>query len=297
MSHPISERAIVIEPHGLIGVVTYPLTPQPGLPRVIVLNGGILPRSGQGRIYVTLSRRLAALGHEVLRFDMSGIGDSPSRGDGLPPLEAAAEDIREAVDWFATEDSGVVIMGLCDGATLAAYHASVDPRVVGAMLIDPLVPRTVLYRLLHTWRRITRPKTWFDPQTGAIRALTLLSRRRIMAADPDAPPPFNPNEPRIRKGLEDVYRGLMASEAEVYALFTGGMQHRHCYRTQLFDAFPQVKFTKRLRLEYFEANDHHLEWPPHREFLLDKVVDWISSAPFRRPVAPPGGRRQALSLP
>lgn len=289
VSGKISERAATFGPRGgLVGIITQNAKPDPSLPAVVALNGGILLRSGQGRIYVSLARRLAALGYRVLRFDISGIGDSLSRGDGLPPIEAAVADVKEALDWFVGESGRVVLMGLCDGATLAAHRASIDRRVVGAMLIDPLIPRTARYRRLHFFRRLVHHRTWIEIVQGrhpVWRAAR--THARAFTAGDDQPAPFDPNDPPIRAALQAAYQGLVDNEVETFALFTGGMQHRHCYREQLLDAFPMVHFTERLRLEYFESNDHHLEWPPHREWLLDTVTDWITSALFRKNVDGP----------
>jgi pimeloyl-ACP methyl ester carboxylesterase len=279
VNNKIIERAVSFGLNGsLIGIVTESAHPAADLPKLVAINGGILPRSGRARIYVTLSRRLASLGYSVLRFDMSGIGDSLSRGDGLPPIDAAIQDIKDALDWFVGDDGQVVLMGLCDGANFAAHRASIDPRVVGAVLIDPLVPRTQRYRILHLWRRIVTPTIWQEIARGThpvwrnmkMKTMTLLGQDR-------AGPLFDPNDPVIREQLRRIYQGLVDNGVEVYAIFTGGMQHRHCYREQLLDAFPTIKFTDKLRLEYFEANDHHFEWPPHRAWLLAAVEGWLTS--------------------
>lgn len=86
---------------------------------------------------------------------------------------------------------------------------------------------------------------------------------------------IDPNQPVIREQLKKIYQGLVDAGVEVYAIFTGGMPHRHCYREQLLDAFPTIRFNDKLRLEYFEANDHHFEWPPHRAWLLEAVESWL----------------------
>jgi pimeloyl-ACP methyl ester carboxylesterase len=279
VNNKIIERAVSFGPNGsLIGIVTEPAHPAADLPKLVAINGGILPRSGRTRIYVTLSRRLASLGYSVLRFDMSGIGDSLSRGDGLPPIDAAIQDIEDALDWFVGDNGQVVLMGLCDGANFVAHRASIDPRVVGAVLIDPLVPRTRRYRILHLWRRIVTPMIWREIATGThpvwrtmkMKTMALLGQERASA-------PFDPNDPIVSEQLRRIYQGLVDNGVEVYAIFTGGMQHRHCYREQLLDAFPTIKFTDKLRLEYFEANDHHFEWPPHRAWLLAAVEGWLTT--------------------
>jgi pimeloyl-ACP methyl ester carboxylesterase len=285
MNGKIVERAVSFGLNeSMIGIVTEPTRPVENLPSVVAINGGVLPRSGRGRIYVTLSRRLAALGYRVLRFDMSGIGDSLSRGDGLPPIEAAIQDINDALDWFVGDKGPVVLMGLCDGATLAAHRASVDARVVGAALIDPLIPRTQRYRILHLWRRIVTPTTWQEIVRGTHPVWrTMKTKTMTLIGQEPLRPSLDPNEPAISEHLRKIYQGLVDNEVDVYAIFTGGMQHRHCYREQLLDAFPTIGFNDKLRLEYFEANDHHFEWPPHRAWLLDSIEQWLTSASFGDP--------------
>ena len=277
-----SERAVLIGPcAALVGIVTQAAKVDPGLPAIVVLNSGVIPRSGQSRIYVSLSRRLAPMGYRILRFDLSGIGDSPTRGDGLPPIEAAIEDIREALDWFVGPNGRVILMGLCDGANLAAHRASIDRRVVGVFLVDPLVPRTTRYRRKHLMRRFTSSWTWSKLLDGTHPFYHRLRRKaEALVSHEEEPAPFDPNEPSLRAALSAVYDELIKNKVEIFALFTHGMQHRHCYREQLLDAFPQLKSNRRLQLEYLRAEDHHLEWPPHRAWLLDKLLQWITTTPF-----------------
>lgn len=278
-----SERPVLIGPRkSLVGVVTQPAQPAMAAPVIVLVNGGILPRWGRSQIYVTLARRLAELGHRVLRFDLSGVGDSPSRSDGLPPTEAAVADVAEAVDWLAGPNEPVVIIGLCDGANLAAYQAAIDRRVVGAVLLDPLIPRTFRYRVTHLWRRFKSPTTWRELVTGVHPLWRVLKvRARRLASRDQVGPVFDPNDPQIRSILTKMYQSIVDNQVELLVVLSGGMQHRHCYREQLFDAFPTVTFNARLMLEYFPANDHHFEWPPHRVWLLDRLLGWITTAPFR----------------
>ncbi len=67
-------------------------------PAAVILNAGIVHRVGPNRMFVTLARRLAAAGTFVLRFDLSGIGDSETRNDGLAPFDSSLADIREVLD-------------------------------------------------------------------------------------------------------------------------------------------------------------------------------------------------------
>jgi len=107
----------------LVGVLTFPAeSAEPnGSPGAILLNAGIISRVGPNRVYVKLARNLAALGLPVLRFDLSGIGDSPARRDHLPFYRSAVSETKEAMD-YVTLVTGVeqfVLMGICSGANLS----------------------------------------------------------------------------------------------------------------------------------------------------------------------------------
>jgi len=48
-------------------------------PGIVLVNSGVVHRAGPNRLYVNIARQLAAVGYPVLRFDLSGIGDSSPR--------------------------------------------------------------------------------------------------------------------------------------------------------------------------------------------------------------------------
>lgn len=106
---------------------------------VLVVVGGPQYRIGSHRQFVMLARSLAAAGTPVFRFDYRGMGDSEGQYRGF---EGIGEDIRSAIDTLMREAPGVrevVIWGLCDGATAAAFYAVDDPRVTGLVLLNPWV--------------------------------------------------------------------------------------------------------------------------------------------------------------
>ena len=118
-------------------------------PAVVILNSGIIHRVGANRMHVALARTLADKWYTVLRFDLSGIGDSEPRRDALAPHDAAMSDIEEVLDYLE-ENKGirrVVLVGLCSGAIQALLYAANDARVVGLVLLDLYVPRTTGYVL------------------------------------------------------------------------------------------------------------------------------------------------------
>lgn len=106
---------------------------------VIIIVGGPQYRVGSHRQFVLLGRALAAAGIPTMRFDHRGIGDS----EGEPTtFESLDDDIRAAVDAFRTrlpEITEIVLWGLCDGATAAAFYAPRDSRIRGLVLLNPWV--------------------------------------------------------------------------------------------------------------------------------------------------------------
>ena len=154
----------------LVGIMTQPVDYEPNdRPVFLILNSGIIHRVGHHRMYVTLARALAGVGYPVLRFDLSGIGDSESREDGLSMLDAALADVREAVDWLFTVRRArkVILVGLCSGADQALVYGISDRRVCGLVLLDPSIPPTRQYRLRFFLRHAIAPKSWFNILTGA----------------------------------------------------------------------------------------------------------------------------------
>ena len=137
----MTEEAVVFgESASLVGVITERRSKQRRHAKtaVILLNPGIVHRVGAGRIYVKVARALASIGFISLRFDFSGIGDSPVRHDNLQFDKSAVAEARNAMDFLA-ETNGIehfILLGGCSGAKVAFDVACSDARVIGALLIN-----------------------------------------------------------------------------------------------------------------------------------------------------------------
>lgn len=138
------ERTVPIGDDGLFGIVTESQDADPAVsPAVVLLNAGVLPHSGPARLWVAMARAWAAHGVRVLRFDLAGLGDSPTRPGRRPdePYPVGADlDIVEAARFMVPEDpAGVVLAGLCSGA----YHvleAGLQLNSRRVWLVNPGVP-------------------------------------------------------------------------------------------------------------------------------------------------------------
>ena len=195
------EEAVLFgEMESLIGIVTDPVRRDGNhlAPAAILLNPGIVHRVAPGRIYVKISRALAAAGFVVLRFDFSGIGDSAARHDSLPFEESAVREAQEAMD-FLKATRGIqhfILLGGCSGAAIALETTCCDPRVIGGVLINfPIAedeggntnPELIQRRAFHYYRNfaLANLKSWCRLLTGQsdyrhlIRALGFQAKRRF----------------------------------------------------------------------------------------------------------------------
>ncbi len=300
MTHAAEQTLLLGPQKNLVGVVTPPLPPADGAPAredppfVILLNAGIIHRVGPNRLHVSLARALSADGFPVLRVDLSGLGDSAPRDDGLAPLDAAMADIRDVIDTLqATRQvKRVVLMGLCSGADHSVIYASTDPRVVGVALLDPSIPRTAGYYLKHYSARLLSLRTWKNVATGRHPLWRRLKKRRVQAppagtgGEPadmaEARPAVTLEHPEVRAFLANAYGRALGHGAQFLAVLTSDRERQHNYRGQLEDAFPSLDFKGRLLIEYFERCDHTFTTLASQQRLVGLVRRWMGGAGFQK---------------
>lgn len=130
----------------LFGVVSAPAGSNraaDGASAVVLLNAGAVHHVGPNRLYVTLARHLARLGHTVLRMDIAGIGDSEP-GAGQPEnavySPTALQDVRSGLDFLRREYGArnVRALGLCSGAYHAFKSAAALLPLDAAVIVNPL---------------------------------------------------------------------------------------------------------------------------------------------------------------
>jgi pimeloyl-ACP methyl ester carboxylesterase len=287
MSDGIHHRAVMLGIRKtLVGVLTEPHDYKADdRPVFVILNSGIIHRVGHHRMYVTLARALAGAGYQALRFDLSGVGDSDSRGDALSPLEAALADVREVVDWLVTtrEARRIILVGLCSGADHSLVYSISDPRICGLVLLDPSIPPTRWFYVRELLHHLTRPQAWINLVTGRGSWSTRLHRAIGLAYDNSRERhSLDLSDPAIRLFLQNAYQRSMDLGMKCLAVFTSGMPHQHNYRRQILDAFPTVPFTGRLQLEYFSGCDHVFTSENDRKRLFGILLAWVEATIFDR---------------
>jgi alpha-beta hydrolase superfamily lysophospholipase len=163
-SQHMREQAIVFGAHRhLVGVVTWPDAAAGRTARAAVMsNVGTHHRVGPFRLYVELARQLAAEGFVVIRFDLSGQGDSEIRPGALEGRASMSLDVGDAMQWLS-EHAGAdlfVLVGLCSGVDSTHAVSVADARVRGAVFIDGYTYPTAGFRLRHWTFRYLSVERW-----------------------------------------------------------------------------------------------------------------------------------------
>jgi hypothetical protein len=256
---------------------------------VIMINPGMLNRTGPMRLHVQFARRLAAAGISSVRFDLSGIGESLGIGAAGPSLVRATREISWSIDWLEA-NCGIrrcVLFGICSGADDALAASVADQRVIGNCLLDGCgypTARHYLHWGLRKAQRWTAAAKWRE-----------LWNRCLGQADQPASMPMGTD---IRE-----YPGRSQSEATLAALvqrgvrfqfiYSGGVVDYFSYRNQFADMFPRLAGHPSIEVHYRPAWDHLISLQEDRSELFDLMSCWLEKIPM----AADGGLPIALGLP
>ncbi|KCZ51587.1 alpha/beta fold hydrolase [Hyphomonas pacifica] len=279
----ITERAIKIGGGEQVAAILARPVEDTSLPAIVILNTGVAHRVGHHRKFVTLSRRLANNGHIVVRFDFPGLGDSPAMTGEDTLLDTNMASIRDVLDWMDATlgRRRIVLLGLCSGADQSIIYASRDPRVNGAILLDPSIPRTRRYYVNDLYKRLMRRSFWTNILSGRGRVWNKVRRVLHRQTGPQMTLPGQFSRPNLEHPeaiafLENVYQGAMDHHAELLAVFTAGPHYQHNYRRQIIDALPGVDFGDRLKLYFLKECDHTFLREAQRERLYTIIADWLA---------------------
>lgn len=137
----VIEESVWLGARRQFGILCMPRDAAPAPVAVIFPNTGGNHHVGDGRMFVTLSRRLARLGVVSLRLDVSALGDSPRapRSMSIPEIYSPGPraDVSAAVDWMRARGFRcIVLAGVCSGAFLSLHAALSNPGVNGLVLAN-----------------------------------------------------------------------------------------------------------------------------------------------------------------
>lgn len=266
------ERVVTIGAEApLVGILSEPAEIAAGAPAVLLLNAGVMHRVGTCRTSVRIARALAAEGVLALRFDRSGVGDSPARrlADTAVGADLSVAETLEVMQYLEAT-RGVrrfILYGLCSGANAAIAAAALDERVVGIAAVDPHPYETLRYRWIHYMQRMREGRV--RSRMRRLLRLRRAGRRRDVSPEFFEMPEF-PGRPD-RRVVADRLRALVRRSVRMYIAFTGGAM-AYNYPTQYRDCFRDVDFGELLRLEYHPDSDHIMTPEAAQRAVCEGVV-------------------------
>jgi predicted alpha/beta-hydrolase family hydrolase len=262
------------EHRNLVGILTEPAAPRPRAACILV-NAGLVPKTGPYRLYVELARRLERDGIATLRFDLGGIGDSrPDRTD-RPLKERTALEIRAAVAELRRrypDTSGLVIGGVCSGAEDAFRYAELDASVTGALLIDPFSYRTAGWG----WRNLAYRASRRALRFAGIYEPVLAARVSASASGTAG----RVVKYRYMEHAESsrILKAMIARRARVHFIYTGSQQSSFNHAGQLQQMFEDINFEGRVTVDYFGHLDHTQLLAEDRRTVVNAVAAWLAPA-------------------
>jgi hypothetical protein len=231
-------------------------------------------------MYVSAARRLASLGHTVLRLDASGIGESLA-ADGAPPNDAYAAslvpDVVTAIRWLGERD--VWLVGLCSGAYAAFQAAVTESRVTGAMLINPIV-----FHGAHGMSRDSTQVQQVQASRQYRRSLTDSAKwKKLLSGQVDVRFALGVLSARVRtwvasrsgRGLPADLRQLLGRGVRVGIAFSEGDPGFDAFTSQVGARLPELR-KRGLVIQHFPGADHTFNPLATRGMLLDWIVGHIS---------------------
>jgi pimeloyl-ACP methyl ester carboxylesterase len=264
---------------GLVGILSEP-DPQlvkPDAPVLIASNVGLNHRVGPFRLYVDLARRLAAQGYTMLRFDLSGLGDSAPRSDRVDELARAVLDVKDAMRAL-TDKRGAkrfIQLGMCSGVDSTHTVTTEDARVVGGIFVEGYAFRTREFYLRRYLQRPLSRRFWEVYLGRKLRKYVALAREQVRAPG-EAEEIYTRAYPSPEQ-LEREYTALIERDVQLLFVFAGGFgaDQGYNYATQFADVFPAIARDRHVEVEFYPRADHTYSVIADRELLMQRIERWL----------------------
>ncbi|MDP9001846.1 MAG: alpha/beta fold hydrolase [Myxococcota bacterium] len=287
---PVREEAV--DMGGLFGIISEPVEAGKAhdLPAVVLHNIGANPHFGTNRLCVGIARRLSAVGFSVLRFDSTGLGDSPATNlveENRVYSTTAVADSRRAMDFLgrARGLNRFVLVGLCSGAYVSFHTAVADVRVVSIVLMnillfhwkegDPIDVRkrdAVKSTRFYSQAALDR-KSWVRLLHGDVHLKAIVQGLMQKA--------WERARSRVRRALageSDICRGLrsmMHRGVDVLLVFAGEDGGRDVIDEHLGVDGKRLRNEARFRIEIIDGTDHTFSPLWSRELLFSLLTSHL----------------------
>ncbi len=102
---------------------------------IVMLNSGMLNRSGPQRLYWTFAQQACNERIAVVRVDLAGVGDSLAETSETHFDNHRKEDVNAVIDYVRSEwpKAKIILQGLCAGSRVCFKTAVENPNVSGLL--------------------------------------------------------------------------------------------------------------------------------------------------------------------
>ena len=296
----IEERTCRFGDDGHLFGVLSRIDDAPERPAIVVFNAGAAHHVGPNRLYVELTRNLAALGFACLRFDLESLGDSVNRRparENYPYPHNAVADGKAAIDFLRGRHgySRFIVLGLCSGAH-TVFHAGLelaaDP-IEEIVMVNPMqfywvegmsldtsrkFEDMVQYRRsMRDWRRwvkLARGDVNFRRMVEVLASHTRTQARAFASMFLEA---FIPDRgPRLARDL----RKLFARKRRLTLFVSEGDPGRDILLAGARLTAKRALRDGRIRLQMIPGADHTFsQWKPRRDVIARICAHLRDAAP------------------
>jgi pimeloyl-ACP methyl ester carboxylesterase len=254
----------------MVGIVTVGEEAHPMKVGCLLPNIGLAHRIGPHRLNVKVARKLAECGFPTLRFDLSGVGDSPNVRTSDDVIAQAVVDMRHAMDHLQ-EHYGIqrfLVFGICSGAQNGYFLASKDDRVVGLMMYDGFDFPSFRSKLDHFIFQF-RAAPWSSIGRRVLLRVRSKSQRKpddIFAAALDE---MHPTSTQFRNVLQQ----LVSRGVKIFIFYSGSRRASDNNRG-LLGGLGSPSLLDKITYRFDAELDHTATSLASQQRLLSMIGDW-----------------------
>ena len=266
----MNERACMFA-HGLVGILAEPDAGRCSDVAVLLWNVGLVHRVGPFRVYADLARRLARLGYPVLRFDLSGLGDSEVRDGTGTDSERAVLDVRDAME-LVRERCGherFVLVGFCSSVDHAHAAAMQEPAVAGIVQVEGYSYRTRGFYLRYP-RRGLSVRRW----ERLLRARFPKLFRRQVSLEREKEAVFLREYPTVERYRSEIASLAARGTRQLFIYAGGDTSFNH--EQQFHEMYGSPGLERHVQVCFFPHADHTFHSMDARHQLVESVSAWIT---------------------
>ena len=272
----MSEKASIFgSESNLLGILNLPQERHAKGLGVILMNAGMLSRTGPNRLNVKIARRLAELGIPSIRIDFSGLGDSAYASETAELDLQRSRELGAAMDLLGKEAqvNRFVLIGICSGGWDALMTADKDRRVVGLTNLEGIGLRNSRY----VWRRMMDPGKWWRTLTGRGHAIQRLLKGK---SKENGAKTLEVERGNGGADLESQIGRMLERGVRMLFCYREGNEIRYAYRLKRNgERIRATNVPQGMRVEFIPEADHTFTLLSSQHRLMAVLEDWLEAFP------------------